>query len=109
MRLLFLDIETSPTSAYTWDLFNAFIGVDQIIEPTKMICWAAKWKGDRTMMFRSVHDDDMVEAAWELFDQADAIVTYNGKRFDIPHMNREFLEAGLPPPSPYQQSSMSRT
>ena len=44
----------------------------------------------------------MVEAAHKLLDQADAVMTWHGKRFDIPHLNREFLELGLAPPAPYQ-------
>jgi hypothetical protein len=31
------------------------------------------------------------------------VVHYNGVKFDIPHLNREFLLAGLTPPSPYKQ------
>jgi hypothetical protein len=51
----------------------------------------------------------MVYAAWEALDMADVVVHYNGKSFDVPHLNREFLEAGLPPPSPYQQVDLYRT
>jgi uncharacterized protein YprB with RNaseH-like and TPR domain len=42
----------------------------------------------------------MVEAAHKLFSEADAIITYNGDRFDIPKLQGEFLQAGLPPPPP---------
>jgi predicted PolB exonuclease-like 3'-5' exonuclease len=35
-----------------------------------------------------------------LLDQADAVVHYNGSRFDIPILNKEFLLNGMPPPSP---------
>jgi hypothetical protein len=43
----------------------------------------------------------MVEAAHRLFSEADAVITYNGDRFDIPKLQGEFLQAGLPPPPPY--------
>jgi hypothetical protein len=72
-----------------------------------MICFAAKWLGGpkRDIMFCSLTDGraDMVGVAHTLLDQADVVMTWNGKRFDIPHLNREFIEGGLKPPSPYRQ------
>jgi hypothetical protein len=38
-----------------------------------------------------------------LLDSADVVLHFNGRRFDVPHLNREFLLAGLTPPSPYKQ------
>jgi hypothetical protein len=43
---------------------------------------------------------DDVRRAHELMDEADILVHYNGDSFDIKHLNREFVEAGLAPPSP---------
>jgi predicted RNA-binding Zn-ribbon protein involved in translation (DUF1610 family) len=34
----------------------------------------------------------MVRAAFELVDEADAVIHYNGKGFDMKHLNREFGE-----------------
>src|SRR5690606_41747736 len=45
----------------------------------------------------------MVKEAHRLLSAADAVIHFNGQRFDIPHLNREFVEAGLTPPSPYSQ------
>jgi hypothetical protein len=106
MRILFLDIETSPNLTWTFDLRNAFISIDQIVEPTRMICWAAKWYGEKKTFFRSEYHDDrglMLEHLCQLLDEADAVVHFNGKRFDIPKINGEFYTAGMKPPSPYQQ------
>ncbi|NIV35232.1 MAG: hypothetical protein GWN58_38990, partial [Anaerolineae bacterium] len=47
--------------------------------------------------------EGMLEGAWELLDEADAVVHYNGKKFDIPTLNREFVKYGFTPPSPYKQ------
>ncbi len=43
---------------------------------------------------------DSVSYLYDLMDEADAIVTYNGNRFDLPVLNREYLMAGLTQPSP---------
>jgi hypothetical protein len=42
-----------------------------------------------------------IEEIWNLVDQADAVVTFNGDHFDLPTLNREFLIEGLGPPAPY--------
>jgi ribosomal protein L34E len=44
-----------------------------------------------------------------LLDEADVVIHYNGKRHDIPHLNRGFIELGLMPPSPYRQIDLLET
>jgi hypothetical protein len=105
-RVLLLDIETSPLIVYTWGLWKQNVGLNQILEPTRMLCFAAKWLGEKGTYFFSEHTDGrdlMVAQAHALLDQADVVVHYYGSRFDVPHLNREFLEAGMTPPSPYRQ------
>ncbi len=45
----------------------------------------------------------MLDSVHKLLDEADAIVHYNGSRFDIPILHKEFLLAGMPPPAPAKQ------
>lgn len=114
-RILVLDIETSPNLAYVWGLFNQNIALNQIAETGEVLSVAAKWRHDqKRVQFHSVYDFDqecvaysakcaMVRNTWDLLDEADIVVHYNGFAFDIPHLNREFAQAGLKPPSPYKQ------
>jgi len=51
----------------------------------------------------------MLKSIHSLMDEADAIVHYNGNRFDIPMLNKEFLEAGMPPPSPAKHIDLLQT
>ena len=105
-RILSIDIETRPNLAYSWGLFDQNIGINQIVEAGEMICFAARFLGEKKMHYYSTfHDgkDTMVQAAWDLLDAADVVMHFNGKRFDVPHLNREFVTAGLGPPSPYDQ------
>lgn len=103
-RILVYDIETSPHLAYTYDTFNATIRPDQIVQPSRLLCWAGKWVGTKRVMFYSEHHHDraeMIEALWLALDEADIVVGYNHKGFDNKHAMREFITHGLGPPSPW--------
>jgi len=104
MKILEIDIETAPNTAHVWGLFNQNIGINQIQQTGRVMCFASKWYGRREIFFRSEFHhsaDEMIEAAHELLDEADAVLSYNGKRFDMPTLNREFVKRGMSPPSPY--------
>lgn len=51
----------------------------------------------------------MVKRIYDLVDEADAIVHYNGTKFDMPILKREFLDQGLPPPSPWSDIDLLKT
>ncbi len=71
-----------------------------------MLCFAAKWYKSKEMVFDSVFKSTklkMLQKIHKLLDEADAVVHFNGKKFDIPMLNREFLVAGMTPVSPVKQ------
>jgi len=103
MRILFFDLETSPLTAHTWGLWQQNVGLSQLLSSTEMLCFGAQWHGENKTHFHSVHQDGkegMLEALHALMDEADVLVGWNSKGFDHKHVNREFLEAGILPPSP---------
>lgn len=112
MRILVLDIETAPNLAHVWGLWNQNIGLPQLLESSRVICFAAKWIGQKKVMFFSEHEhghEEMMRAAHELLDQADVVVHYNGKKFDIPHLQTEFARYGLESPSPFKHVDLLAT
>jgi DNA polymerase elongation subunit (family B) len=105
-RILILDIETTPSLGYVYSLWRQNVGVNQIERVGEMVCMAWKWYGEKKVYFTSEWTDGrqgMLDTIWELLDEADVVVHYNGKRFDMPTINREFWHADMLPPSPYQQ------
>lgn len=105
-KILMIDIETAPNVAFVWGLFNQNIGINQMVEAGRTLCFAAKWYGKKGLAFSSEWGDgreDMVQTAWDLFDEADIICHYNGTKFDVPTLNKEFVLEGLMPPSPFRQ------
>ena len=112
MKILCLDIETAPNLAYVWKLWDENVGLEQLVSSHYMLCWSAKWLGQKEIMFSSkftFKTSEMLEQLHSLLDEADAVIHYNGKRFDIPHINREFITNGFKPPSPYKQIDLLET
>lgn len=105
MRVLTVDVETAPHLGYVWSLWQQNVGLSQIKEVGSVICWAAKWHGDKAVMFGSDHHDghtEMIRRIRDLYDDADAVVTYNGRSFDNKHLRREWVLAGMSPPAPHK-------
>ena len=112
MRRLTIDIETSPNLADVWSLWNVNVGLSQLREASKVMCFAAKFHGDKKVHYYSdFHHGHgvMIEKAHGLLEEADAVIHWNGARFDIPHLNREFMLAELGPPAPFVQIDLLKT
>lgn len=106
MRILLLDIETAPITCHAWGLWDQRIGLNQVLEPGHTLCWAAKWLGDKKVMFNSVYassPESMLDDIHDLLDAADVVIHYNGTKFDIPTLHKEFLVHNMEPPAPFKQ------
>ena len=108
MRLLSIDIENSPHMVWTYKLWgnNVYIAPDMVIQQSQIMCFAGKWIGENTdpMFYSTYHNGygGMMSAAWELMNEADGLVWFNGDRFDGPKINKAVLVEGYDPPSPYK-------
>jgi DNA polymerase elongation subunit (family B) len=103
LKTLALDLELSPNVAHVWGLWNNNVSLAQLQESQEVICFGAKWVDGKKVFFKSVHHHgkkEMLDELWHLINEADAILGWNSKNFDMKHANREFLENGYPPPSP---------
>lgn len=109
-KILCFDIETSPILAYVWDLKDQTVSLGQIKEDWQIIAWAAKWLGEPKSKIRyedqrrnkELNDRALLTHIWKLLNEADIVITQNGKNFDSKKLNARFMLHGMPPPSPYQ-------
>ena len=111
MKILHLDIETAPHTVHVWGMWDQNVANVQIVEPGYTLCWAAKWDGKHKVMFSSVHDTTpkkMIQEIHALVDEADVVVHYNGNKFDMPTLNKDFILFGLKPPSPSRAIDLYR-
>lgn len=115
-RVLVLDLETQRAIVETFSLFRPFIGIDRVVVPTRILCFAAKWRDSDKIIFKAAWedgDDDayraMMQAVWDLLDEADIVVTWNGDFFDNQWVEAEFLRLGLGRPTPYKSADLIKT
>lgn len=111
MKILLLDIETAPNIAYVWGLFDQNIASNQVQASSYVLCWTAKWSDSKKVFFDSIHKSkpkQMLDRVHKLLDEADIVVHYNGIKFDIPTLNKEFIKLGFGPPAPYKQVDLLR-
>lgn len=112
MKILLLDLETSPNKAYVWGIWQENIPLARMIESSKVLCWTAKWLGEDDVIFDSIYkssEKSMLKRIHKLLDAADCVITYNGNRFDIPVLNKEFFLKGMAPPAPYKSIDLYKT
>ena len=123
VKTLIVDIERLPGRAKVqhrgltiegdfWDLggwkhtIGRRIHADDVTEWPTTICFAARWYETGKRAFHAAWmpggADTMYEAAFELYDSADLVMTYNGASFDNKHFASGWLERGLGRPSPFR-------
>lgn len=93
-------------------MWDENIGSDQIIERGGTICVGAKWVGDKDVDLFSTWEhgkDVMLDNIHTMMSVADAIVTYNGDKFDLPILRGEFVLGGFDPTPPVPSIDVYKT
>ena len=110
-KILLLDIETAPVIGSVWSLWQQNVGLNQIVNDWFILSYSAKWLGapeEETMyedlrgMVATEDDTHLLRSLWLLLNEADIIVTQNGKRFDSKKINARLVLNGFCPPSSYR-------
>jgi len=111
VKILLLDIETSPNVAHVWGIWQQNVGLSQLLESSYTLCYSAKWLGEKQIYFDSTHKStskDTLKGIHGLLEDADAVVHYNGTKFDMPTLNKEFIIHKMNPPAPSKQIDLLR-
>lgn len=110
-KVLLMDIETAPMLGYVWGLFDQTIGLEQIYKDWHVLSWSAKWLDDSAdkIMYEDqrkakdiTNDKKLLKKIWNLLDEADIVITQNGRAFDHKKLNARFVLNGLQPPSSFR-------
>jgi len=108
-KILVLDIETAQFDVRTWGLWDQNIGLNQIQKETSILSYAAKWLGQKPIMYADTsgrgaeqtrNDWNLLDQLWHLLDAADIVVAQNGVAFDVKRVNARLVASGFGPYSP---------
>ena len=103
-KVLIYDIETAPMLGYVWSLWDNNVGLNQLHQDWSILSYAAKWLDGKEIFYddqrnaKDIHDESkLLKGIWKLLNEADIVITHNGKRFDEKKLNARFLKFGLKP------------
>jgi len=108
-KVLVFDLECSGRLAYVYDWYET--NVVEEVRPQLLLALSWKWLGEKEAHGLTIYDrqsidpyDDrmLVAELWNLLDEADIVIAYNGRRFDCRMANTFFLRHKMSPPSPYK-------
>jgi hypothetical protein len=135
-RIVTLDIERqSAICSNIWQLKqNGYLRPSQIIVPVRTICFSWKWLGEDKIHFSSEWDPEdngnyctprpykdtgllevypghqrMIEIAGEVLDDADFVIGWNSKRYDVGNLRSHMAEYKIDPPSPHKDIDLINT
>lgn len=111
-KILLFDIENSPLISYTWGIWEQ--NVIEVKEEWYVLSCAYKWLGDKNTKVLSLpqfknwkknkkDDSGLIEAIWELLNEADIVIAHNGNSFDVKKLYSRFLQHGMQPPKPFEK------
>jgi DNA polymerase elongation subunit (family B) len=121
IKILLFDIETAPMKAYVWSQYDVnYIPSEMVISNGYILCWCAKWLGDKHVISKSLidypiykkikdSDKELVKDLRELLNEADVVVTQNGVKFDVKYFNTRCIVNGIKPPSPFKNVDTLQT
>lgn len=109
-KVLVFDIETSPILARVWSIWQQNVGLNQIKNDWFIIAYAAKWLGVDEVIYKDLRgqiddateDRPILQGIWQLLNDADVVITQNGKKFDVKKLNSRFIINGYQPPSHFK-------
>jgi RNase_H superfamily len=109
-KVLLIDIETLPNSAWTWGIWKQNIAASQLIRPGCLLSFSCKYLFDPNIYGEILtsqeaidhNDERLVNLAWKWLEGVDILIAHNGKAFDTQFLNARFIKHKLAPPSPYK-------
>jgi len=106
LKVLVLDIETSPFTAYSYNRWQ--VNISDLMrkdDEITILSFAYKWLDSTTIHYeenRKNCDKSILEKLSKVLNEADIVVGHNMARFDTPMINTRLVMNNLPSCSPYR-------
>lgn len=105
----FWDTEFTPNAGYFWGLFDQNIAPSFIDETQRMLCFGVKEYKKKTLVVdERIGRREMLTQLRDELDGVDLLVSWNGAKYDTRMANKEFVQEGITPPSPYKEVDLMR-
>jgi uncharacterized protein YprB with RNaseH-like and TPR domain len=102
-KVLLLDIETTPHTAFVWEKWET--NVIAFKDYGSLLCYSYKWLGEKethVVGLNTMKPRALIHSLYCLFNEAEIIVAHNGDSFDIKMANQYFIKEGFSPPHNYK-------
>ncbi len=111
MKILLIDIESSPNVSLTWGKYDQ--NVLHFVRHRQIITVAWKWLGEKKVyglslpMFPTYKKDplsnrELMREIHKLMNQADIVIGHNVRCFDDKRIDTDLIKWGFKPPSPHR-------
>jgi len=112
LKILYLDIETAPTSGYFYNRYDVRISPDQVIDNGFILCYQAAWndgkiftnslRENKKFPLTSKSDKGLVKEIAKHISNADVVVAHNAHKFDLSLVSARLAAHNLKPYNPVQ-------
>lgn len=110
-KVLIYDLECSPLLGWAYEQYQT--NLLKVEQAPVLLAFSWKWLGEKgkphgytILDFKQSNrfdDSGIVRKLWELLDECEVAVAYNGKRFDDKMANTFFLKNNMTPPSLFKE------
>jgi DNA polymerase elongation subunit (family B) len=110
-KVLLIDIETSPIIAAVWAVGGKpqHVPLENKIKDWAILSFSAKWFDKKPVMYMDTSkkadpydDKELCLKLKELLDEADIVISQNGRKFDVPKINARLFEHKIPKPTSFR-------
>lgn len=116
-KILIFDLENSYVEAAVWGINKQYINKTQILKDWFLLSYSAQWLYSEDVISSSLtskealakDDKRLCSEMWDLVNEANFCITYNGNYHDIPKLNTRFLLNDFKPPAPYKSIDVYQT
>ena len=126
-RIVTFDIENTANLLWSWQVYGGNRGWNaiEVLVDWRVLCFGAKWLGEKaeiysiddykgftplvqrnedgSMLITPFDDYDLMLEMRNILDEADIVVGWNSKRFDVKKVQARMIAHGMKPPSPFKQ------
>lgn len=105
IKILLLDVETSPNIVYSWAVGKKIsLTPENIIKERQIICVCYKWLDEKTVQSldwgKAQSDKPLLKSLSKILNDADVVVAHNGDKYDLKFINGRLAYHDLPPLKP---------